>query len=233
MINFLAHLSDLHNILPAFVAQDVPIEALRLFGVKLVNPSDLGELVLRFSFNMIVTIILIRGIYFGANKRKDYFFIYFLMNTVVFLLCFMLENVTLELGFALGLFALFGIIRYRTDPIPIKEMTYLFLVVGVAIINSLANQKISYAELLFTNLAILLITWYLEKIWMAKQLDTMIINYEKIDLVHASRKSELIQDLSERTGLDVKDFSILRMSYLRDTARLLVSYKPGHKKINR
>ena len=220
-------LFDLSLLQPLLIqTQDSAIEALRLFGIKLINPQDFWELVLRFSFNLVVTIALIRGIYFGSNKRKEYFFIYFLMNTVVFLLCFMLENVTLELGFALGLFALFGIIRYRTDPIPIKEMTYLFLVVGVAIINALANKKISYAELLVTNLAILGITWYLEKIWMGKQLDTVIVNYEKIELCHGDKKEELIQDLIERTGLDVKDVTVMRMSFLRDTARLLVSFKP-------
>jgi hypothetical protein len=138
----------------------------------------------------------------------------------------MLKNVTLELGFALGLFAIFGIIRYRTDPIPIKEMTYLFLVVGIAIINSLANKKVSYAELMFTNMAILGITWFLENVWLSKQLDTVRINYEKIELVHPERKDELIADLKERTGLDVQDVKVDRMSYLRDTARLMVSFKP-------
>lgn len=227
MINSIIQLFDLNTLLSfPLQALDSQIEAIRLFGIKLINPQDFWELLLRFGFNLIVTFIIIRGIYFSKNRRKDYFFIYFVMNIVVFLLCFMLENVTLEMGFALGLFALFGIIRYRTDPIPIKEMTYLFLVVGVAILNALANKKISYAELLFTNLAIVLITWYLEKIWMKKQLETLIITYEKIDLVHVSKKNELMQDISERTGLDVKDVSIMKLSYLRDTARISVSYKP-------
>lgn len=208
-----------------FQAQDHPIEAIRFLGIKLINPDDLWDLLFRYAFNLVITFILVRVIYYKSNKRKDYFFIYFLMNTVVFLLCFMLENIELQLGFALGLFALFGIIRYRTDPIPIKEMTYLFVVVGVGIINALANSKISYAELLFANLAILGISWYLEDFWMVKQLDQLEINYEKIDLVHESKKKELIDDLRERTGLDVRDVSVLRMSYLRDTARLRVSYR--------
>ncbi|MEA1877751.1 MAG: DUF4956 domain-containing protein [Bacteroidota bacterium] len=227
MINSILHLFDLSTILNLFFqTQDAPIEAIRLFGIKLINPTDFWNLILRFTLNLGVTYVLIKIIYFKTNSRKDYFFIYFLMSTIVFLICFMLGNVKIELGFALGLFAIFGIIRYRTDPIPIKEMTYLFLVVGVAIINALSNKKVSYAELIFTNLAILGLTWYLEKIWMAKQLSVIRINYEKIELVHPSKRKELIEDLKKRTGLDVKDVSVARMSFLRDTARLMVRYKP-------
>jgi len=227
MISSILHLFDLSAILNMFLQhQEAPIEAIKLFGIKLINPTDLWSLMLRFSLNMGITYILIKLIYFKTNKRKDYLFIYFLMSTIVFLICFMLGNVKIELGFALGLFAIFGIIRYRTDPIPIKEMTYLFLVVGVAIINALSNKKVSYAEMIFTNMAIVIITWYLEKIWMTKQLSIIRINYEKIDLVHPSKKEELIEDLKERTGLDIKDVSVARMSFLRDTARLMVKYKP-------
>ncbi|MCK5820776.1 MAG: DUF4956 domain-containing protein [Bacteroidales bacterium] len=227
MINSILNLFDLSAILSLlFQSQEAPIEAIKLFGIKLINPTDFWSLILRFSLNLGVTYILIRLIYFKTNKRKDYFFIYFLMSTVVFLICFMLGNVKIELGFALGLFAIFGIIRYRTDPIPIKEMTYLFLVVGVAIINALSNKKVSYAEMIFTNMAILGLTWYLEKVWMTKQLTTIRINYEKIELVHPSKREELIEDLKERTGLDIKEVSVSRMSFLRDTARLMVKYKP-------
>ena len=227
MISSILQLFDFSVLLNFFQQNtDAPIEAIRLFGIKLINPTDFWELVLRFALNLGITIVLIRIIYYKRNKRKDYFFIYFLMNMIIFLICIMLKNVTLELGFALGLFAIFGIIRYRTDPIPIKEMTYLFLVVGIAIINSLANKKVSYAELMFTNVAILGITWFLENIWLSKQLDTVRITYEKIELVHPDRKEELIADLKERTGLDVQDVKVDRMSYLRDTARLMVSFKP-------
>lgn len=227
MINSMLHSFDLSAILNFFQqSTEAPIESIRLFGIKLINPTDFWELLLRFGLNLIITVILIRVIYFKSNKRTDYFFIYFLMNTIIFLICIMLKNVTLELGFALGLFAIFGIIRYRTDPIPIKEMTYLFLVVGIAIINSLANKKVSYAELVLTNGIILILTWYLENRWMKKQLTTMRINYEKIELVHPDKEAELLADLRERTGLDVRNVRVERMSFLRDTARLSISYKP-------
>ena len=94
-------------------------------------------------FNLLIITIIIRYLYYPVTKNKDYLFTYFLISLTVFILCILLDNVKLELGFALGLFAIFGIIRYRTDPIPIKEMTYLFLVIGVSVLNAV-NKKISH-----------------------------------------------------------------------------------------
>lgn len=227
MINSILQLFDLSSILGAlFVDQDAGIEAIRLFGIKLMNPTDFWALLLRYASNLFFIFILIRVIYFKNNKRKDYLFIYFLMNTIVFLICFSLANTKLELGFALGLFAIFGIIRYRTDPIPIKEMTYLMLVVGIAIIFGLSGKKVSYAELYLINIILIVLTWYLEKVWMKKQLSIIRITYEKIELIHPDKHEELIQDLKDRTGLDVVSASIARISFMKDTARLMVSYKP-------
>lgn len=201
------------------------IEAIRLFGIKLINPKDFGELVGRFILNMLVIIVLVRFLYYPSSKRKDYLFIYLMFGTIIFLLCFLLVNVTLQLGFALGLFAIFGILRYRTDTIPIKEMTYLFLIVGISVINSLSNQKVSYAELLFTNAAVIGITWYLEKIWMLKREDFMDIRYEKIDLIVPSRYEELLEDLRKRTGLNIYRVNISRINFMRDTARIRIFYR--------
>ncbi len=225
MISSILQLFDLGHILAFFQNVDAPIETITLFGIKLINPTDFWELIFRFSLNLIVAVVLIRFIYYSSNRRKDYFFIYFLMNSIVFLICFMLENVNLQMGFALGLFAIFGIIRYRTDTIPIKEMTYLFLMVGLAMVNALSNRKISYAELVFTNVAIISLTWYLEKIWMLKREEMIEINYEKIELVHPSKREELLEDLKERTGLDIVKVTVIRMSYLRDTAKLRILYR--------
>ena len=105
------------------------------FGIELIDVQDFWELLIRFAFNLFVILIGVRWLYYPMAKRKDYLFTYILISAVVFLLCFLLENVKLQLGFALGLFAIFGIIRYRTDAIPIKEMTYLFLVIGISVIN--------------------------------------------------------------------------------------------------
>ena len=128
-----------------------------LFGKELISKEDLYELLIRFGFNLLVVFICVRWLYYPRAKRKDYLFTYLLVSAVIFLMCFLLENVGLDTGLALGLFAIFGIIRYRTDAIPIKEMTYLFLVIGIAVINALSNKKVSYAELVATNAILLLI----------------------------------------------------------------------------
>ncbi len=111
---------------------------LDIFGSEIINFPGFFELVLRFAFDLLVTLIIVRLIYYPKNKRKDYLFTYILIGMSVFLLCILLESVDLQLGFALGLFAIFGIIRYRTNSMPIKEMTYLFLIIAVSVINALS-----------------------------------------------------------------------------------------------
>jgi hypothetical protein len=133
------------------------------------------------------------------------------------------------MGFALGLFAIFGILRYRTDTIPIKEMTYLFLMVGTAVVNSLSDKTVSWAELVFANMVIVIITWYLEKFWMRKGEGFMDIRYEKIELIVPSRHAELLEDIKKRTGLNVYRFSINRINFMRDSARIRIFFRDENK----
>ncbi|HIA36393.1 MAG TPA: DUF4956 domain-containing protein [Flavobacteriales bacterium] len=196
----------------------------KLFGIRLIDASDFWELLIRFFFNLIITATIVRSIYYPITRRKDYLFTYLLFSVIVFFLCQLLSNVKLGLGFALGLFAIFGIIRYRTDPIPIKEMTYLFVVIGISAINGLANKKISYAELVFTNLAIVAITYGLEKIWLLKHESRKTVILEKINLIKPENHGKLLEDLRERTGLDIHRTEIGRIDFLRDTARVRVFY---------
>ena len=196
----------------------------KIFGVRLIDQEDFLELVVRFLFNLVVVGALVRGIYYPITKRKDYLFTYILFSIIVFFLCQLLSNVKLGLGFALGLFAIFGIIRYRTDPIPIKEMTYLFMVIGIAAINGLANKKISYGELLFTNIAIVGITYGLEKLWLLKHESRRTIIYENIELIKPENHTQLLEDLCTRTGLNIHRIEIGRVDFMRDTARIRVFY---------
>ena len=154
-----------------------------------------------------------------------------MFGIVVFFVCILLANVKLRLGFALGLFAIFSLLRYRTDPIPIKEMTYLFIIIGVAVINSLATKKVSYVELLFTNFAIVAVTYGLEKIWLLKRESRKTIIYENIELIKPENHHLLIEDLKKRTGLNIHRIEIGRINYLRDVARVRAFYyeKPGEK----
>jgi len=205
---------------------------MQLYGIDLIDIPDFSELILRFLFNLIVVLVLIRLIYYPITRRKDYLFTYILISTVVFLLCFLLENVKLQLGFALGLFAIFGIIRYRTNPIAIKEMTYLFIVIGISVMNALANKKISYTELVFTNFAIIAVTYGLEKVWLLKHESRKTIIYEKIDLIKSGNYQLLIKDLEERTGLKINRIEIGRIDFLRDSARIRIYYFDPSNRVN-
>jgi hypothetical protein len=196
----------------------------QIFGIEIINLKDFIALVGRFTFNTLVILIAVRWIYYPITRRKDFLFTFLIIGIVIFLLCFLLDNVKLQLGFALGLFAIFGIIRYRTDLIPIKEMTYLFLVIGVSVINSLANKKISYAELVFTNFSILCITYLIEHVFLLRQELTKIIVYEKIDLIKGERRTELIKDIEERTGLKINRIEVGKIDFLRDVVQIIVYY---------
>lgn len=197
---------------------------MELFNIDLINVEDFTELLLRFLLNFIVVYVAVRFLYYPVRKRRDYLFTYLLMSTVIFLICFLLGSVKLELGFALGLFAIFGIIRYRTTQIPIKEMTYLFLVIGISVINALANKKVSYAELFVTNGLLLLVTYGLEKLVVLKHESKKSINYEKIELIKPENRQEMILDLEDRTGLKINRVEVGKIDFLRDTARVNIYY---------
>lgn len=139
-------------------------------------------------------------------------------------MCYMLESVKLQMGFALGLFAVFGIIRYRTDAIPIKEMTYLFVVIGMSVMNALINKKISLAELSFANLVIIGATYGLEKVWLLRHEAQKIIVYENIDLIKVGREEEMRADIEARTGIKVNRFEIGKIDFLRDTALIKIYF---------
>lgn len=206
------------------VAPEVASAQIDPFNMELIDTEDFLKLIIRFAINMIFVLVIVRWVYYPVSKRKDFLFTYILISMAVFLLCFMLENVKLELGFALGLFAIFGIIRYRTDPIPIKEMTYLFIIIGLSVMNALVNKKISYAEMVFANAAILFATYGLEKIWLLRHESQKVILYENIELIHSDKKDELMADLTRRTGLKINRLEITKIDFLRDTAVLRIYY---------
>lgn len=188
------------------------------------DAEDTIKLLIRFGINFGFIFVLIRFIYYPAAKRKDFLFTYFLIGITIFLLCFMLENVNLEMGLALGLFAIFGIIRYRTDPIPIKEMTYLFIVIAMSVMNALVNKRISISEMVFANGVILVATYGLEKIWLLRHESQKVVLYENIELIRKGRREDLIADLSERTGININRIEIGRIDFLRDTALIKIYY---------
>ena len=197
---------------------------MEVFGIPLLDGDDFFELIFRFSINFVVAFVVIRMLYYPASKRKDYLFTYFIFNVLIFFVSFLMSSVKLQLGFAFGLFAVFGILRYRTEPLPIKEMTYLFVVISIAVINALANKKISIAELMFTNLVIVGITYGMERIWLLRHEARKTIVYEKIDLIKPQNYALLKSDLEDRTGLEITRVEIGRIDFLRDVARIRIFY---------
>tara|TARA_B100001142_G_C14339995_1_gene657461 strand:- start:65 stop:709 length:645 start_codon:yes stop_codon:yes gene_type:complete len=193
-------------------------------GTPIFDSKDFWTLFVKTIFNLSIITIIVRYIYYPVTKNKDYLFTYFLISLTVFLLCVLLDSVKLQLGFALGLFAIFGIIRYRTDPIPIKEMTYLFLVIGISVVNALSNKKISHAELVFANLLIVFITFGMERIWLLRHEVRKNVLYEKIELIVPEKREELIADLRARTGLNISRIEIRRVDFLKDIANIRVFY---------
>jgi len=142
-----------------------------------------------------------------------------------------LDNVSMQIGFALGLFAIFGIIRYRTEMVPIREMTYLFVTIGISVINGL-TMGLSYAELVLANLLFIIVVWALESNRILKHTSCKIILYEKIQLIKPERHDELLADLKERTGLDITKFEIGHIDFLRDVAYIKVYYNSDSNEIN-
>ncbi|MDA3953762.1 MAG: DUF4956 domain-containing protein [Bacteroidales bacterium] len=220
-------METINSIISMIPVMDISLSELKIFNIRLIDIEDFIELIARFGLNLIVCLVIVRVLYYNATRRKDYLFTYILISTTVFLLCFLLESVKLELGFALGLFAVFGIIRYRTTTIPIKEMTYLFIIIGLSVINALSNKKVSYAELLFTNMAIIAIVWGLERIWLLKNETRKTIIFEKIDLIRPENYKLLLDDLKERTGLIINRAEVGKINFLRDTAEVKIYYFNG------
>ncbi len=194
---------------------------------------EISELVIRFAINMTVILLLVRWLYYSNAKRKDYLFTFVVLGTVIFFLCYLLANVKLQLGFTLGLFAVFGIMRYRTNQVPIKEMTYLFLVIGVSVINALANKEVAIADLIFTDAVIVFITFGYEKLLLLKHESAKVIIYEKIELIKPENYDQLIEDLQQRTGiLKINRVEIGSIDFLRDTCRLIIYYYETGRYIN-
>lgn len=198
---------------------------------KIISPNtitwfseDFYGLLIRLGINLFFLTILIRVLYYSKTKRKDYLFTYYLIGTITFFLCFGLMQMDIDTGMGLGLFAIFGIIRYRTDAIEIKEMTYLFMVIGVSVINALASNDLSISEVGVINISIILLTFLLENIWLMKHETRKTINYERIDLIKPENYELLKADLEKRTGLSINRVEVGKIDFLNDTAMVRIFY---------
>ncbi len=198
---------------------------LSFLGIPVCDTSALLHLLLRFAFHMVVSFIIVHFCYYHHNKNKEYYKTFIFFATAMFLLLFLLESVKLQIGLTLGLFAIFGVIRYRTEMVPIKEMTYLFMIIAVSVINGL-SLNISYLELVFANLLIIAIMVFFEYQKIFSSDATKLILYEKIELIRPDRRAELLADLAQRTGLEIHRVEVGHVDFLRDVAFLKIYYKP-------
>ncbi len=196
-----------------------------LFGAQLWNAEEMWHLLLRFSFHMLVCFIMIHFCYYRKNRNREYYKSLIFFSAGMFLLLFLLESIKLQIGLTLGLLAIFGVIRYRTETVPIKEMTYLFMVIAISVINGL-SLSVSYAVLGATNLLILLIIGFFEYQKFLSSTSSKLILYDRIELITPEKHDELMADLKQRTGLDIKKIEIGHVDFLRDAAFIKVYY-PG------
>ena len=189
---------------------------------------------LMFLFNLLVSWVLIYGVYYRFSRRRDYYVQFMLFSSGMFVLLWLMQILDIQTGFVLGLFAIFGMIRYRTETVPIREMNYMFLIIAVSVINSLSLKAdgLSWYLLLFANVAILLMALGFEAWQVRKRTSTKIILYEKIENIRPENRDALIADLEERTGLKVLDLEIGHIDFLRDVAYIKMTYPLEAGKIN-
>jgi hypothetical protein len=197
---------------------------MELLGIPLFD-DDFYKMMIRFLLNLFFLTGIVKFIYYKHNQKREYLFTFFLIGIVVYFLCFTLKKYELDLGMALGLFAIFGIIRYRTLPLEVKEMTYLFVVIGISVMNALSNKKMSYAEIIAANSIILFALYLLERYWVESKILSKDVTYEIIENIRPENHELLKADLEKRLGIEILSFEVGNVNFLRDVAKITVYYE--------
>jgi hypothetical protein len=195
-----------------------------LFGSDVVFDRDVLRFLLRLAVDVAFVAIVVHAVYFRLYRNREHVFTYYLFNVITFAMCLLLRKVTIELGFALGLFAVFGILRYRTEAIRIRDLTYLFIVIGLGILNGIASAKISLAELLVCNVIIVGATALLELAPYGRGERSSPMLYDNLELLRPGNEAALRADLSARTGLEIVRVDVQRFDMLRDAAEIIIFY---------
>ncbi len=185
------------------------------------------QMLIRFAISIVVSWIIIDQLYYRKSKRRDFYFTFMLISVsiffLVFFMIFVLEDMKGKagIGLGIGLFGIFSIMRYRTDTMPVREMTYLFIIISLAVVNALASSM-RVEELIITNLIVVIAIVVCE--WRLKTNSVKLIQYDKIDLITPDKREELIADLKKRTGLDIVKVEVGAIDMLRDMTVLRVHY---------
>jgi hypothetical protein len=188
--------------------------------------ADVIAMPLMFLFNLLVVWTIVYGIYYRFSRRRDFYVTFMLFSSAMFLLLWLMQILDIQTGFVLGLFAIFGMIRYRTETVPIREMNYLFVIIAVSVINSLSLKAdgLAWYLLVLANVLIICMAYGFELWSNRKRTSTKIILYEKIENIRPENRAALIADLEQRTGLKVLDVEIGHIDFLRDVAYIKMTY---------
>lgn len=187
--------------------------------------SSIKDLLLHFLLNLLISWIIVQFFYFRKGGQRNYYFTFLIFSSAMFLLLYVMNNLSLQIGFTLGLFAIFGMIRYRTETVPVREMTYLFIIIAISIINGI-GAEIPFALIVTANVVTVLLIWLLEGIGIIRsRVSTKVVLYDRIELVEASRRAELKEDLEKRLGLKIESIEVGMVDFLKDSAYLKVTYE--------
>jgi hypothetical protein len=192
-------------------------------NLNLFSTENSFEFLYRLAIDLISCILLIRFIYYPRYKNREFFFTFIIFNVLIFLITLLLNKVEMSMGAAFGLFAVFSMLRYRTEGLSMKDMTYLFLVIAMGLLTAVGVGE--WWGIVILNLIIILVTYLLESNLLLKKEQAKIIQYENIELIKPEKFEELKQDLENRTGLKINRITIDRIDFLRDTALLTVFYQ--------
>jgi hypothetical protein len=188
------------------------------------NPDFFGILI-RFVINMIFLIILIRGIYFRYSKKEKFLFTFFLMGITVFFITSMLKSVFIEFGMAVGLFAVFAILRFRTRNFSLKDMSYIFTTIGISVINSLKLVGFPVLGVIIINILIVICVIILEEFTLKHNTITHSIDFEDLELLRTAKRQKILNVLSELTGKEIIRYKIRNIDYKKKVACLEIAYK--------
>ena len=222
------------------LADDNFLDVQTLTDAMMTTSQSLTELALRFFLNLAVCWIIVGLFYYRKSRRRDYFFTFMVFSTAMLMLLYIMGNVEVGVGLTLGLFAIFGVIRYRTETVPIREMTYLFVIIALAAANGLApvyhlvgvstapHYVISWgsvAVMALVNALIIVLIWVLESERLVRHVTSKLVLYDRIELIVPEKRAELIQDLEKRLGVKVENVEIGHVDFLKDAAFIKVYYR--------
>ena len=192
---------------------------------EFIDTVHVKELLLAFLINLIAILIVVRCLYYPKCKRGEFFFTYVLIAISTFMLIYVLGDVKLKAGIALGLFAIFSIIRYRTEQVAIREMTYLFIIIALSAINGLIVSELSIGEVIIINLLFIFSIWICESKLLISHYSYKVIKYDNINLITPDKREELIADLEKRTGLKIEKVEVGAIDFLKDAAIVKMYYR--------